>query len=112
MMKYRKRSEVVEAVLYTGTNVPDVLAFIGSAYKKCSRCGGTGEYEGEYGPVSCQPCNSRLIPLRTLASPHGVVYADEGDWIIKGAAGEVYSCKPDVFQAIYELEPHSGELDA
>ena len=26
-----------------------------------------------------------------------------GDWIITGVAGEVYPCKPDVFEATYEL---------
>ena len=26
-----------------------------------------------------------------------------GDWIITGIAGEVYPCKPDIFEASYEL---------
>jgi hypothetical protein len=25
-----------------------------------------------------------------------------GDWIIKGVKGEVYPCKPDIFEATYE----------
>lgn len=28
--------------------------------------------------------------------------ATEGDWIIKGVAGEFYPCKPDIFAATYE----------
>lgn len=32
----------------------------------------------------------------------GVMKADKGDWIIKGVKGELYPCKPDVFQMTYE----------
>ena len=32
----------------------------------------------------------------------GIMKADEGDWIIKGVKGELYPCKPDVFEMTYE----------
>ena len=32
----------------------------------------------------------------------GVMKADKGDWIIKGVKGELYPCKPDVFEMTYE----------
>lgn len=32
----------------------------------------------------------------------GEMRANEGDWIIKGVAGELYPCKPDIFEATYE----------
>lgn len=32
----------------------------------------------------------------------GVHRADVGDFIIKGVAGELYPCKPDVFEKTYE----------
>jgi hypothetical protein len=32
----------------------------------------------------------------------GEMRADEGDWIIKGVKGEIYPCKPDIFEATYE----------
>ena len=40
-----------------------------------------------------------------LAIPtlEGLLMADENDWIIKGVAGELYPCKPDIFDATYEL---------
>lgn len=28
--------------------------------------------------------------------------ARPGDWIIKGIKGELYACKPDIFEATYE----------
>jgi len=37
--------------------------------------------------------------------------ASVGDWIIRGVAGEFYPCKPDIFDATYELvsEPPGEE---
>lgn len=32
----------------------------------------------------------------------GTMKADKGDWIIKGVKGELYPCKPDVFEMTYE----------
>jgi len=32
----------------------------------------------------------------------GKMFADIGDWIIKGIKNEVYPCKPDVFEKAYE----------
>jgi len=33
----------------------------------------------------------------------GRMRAEPGDWIITGTKGEKYPCKPDVFDAVYEL---------
>lgn len=33
----------------------------------------------------------------------GTMRADKGDWVIKGVQGEFYPCKPDIFEATYEL---------
>lgn len=32
----------------------------------------------------------------------GRMYADAGDYIIKGVQGEFYPCKPDIFEQTYE----------
>ena len=32
----------------------------------------------------------------------GSMKASPGDWIIHGVKGEVYPCKPDIFEATYE----------
>lgn len=32
----------------------------------------------------------------------GVMRADFGDWIIQGVKGEIYPCKPEIFEATYE----------
>ena len=33
----------------------------------------------------------------------GVMVANVGDYIIKGVKGEFYPCKPDVFEATYDV---------
>jgi hypothetical protein len=33
----------------------------------------------------------------------GPMRASIGDWIIKGVKGEFYPCKPDIFEATYEV---------
>ena len=40
------------------------------------------------------------IEIKTL---HGTMKADVGDWIITGVKGEQYLCKPDIFEATYDL---------
>ena len=40
-----------------------------------------------------------VILINTL---EGVMRAEMGDWIIRGVAGEVYPCKPDIFEQTYE----------
>ena len=33
----------------------------------------------------------------------GVMHANYGDYIIKGVKGEIYPCKPDIFEETYEI---------
>lgn len=42
--------------------------------------------------------NSERIFIET---PEGVMEVKDGDWIIRGIKGEVYPCKPDIFEATY-----------
>jgi hypothetical protein len=37
-----------------------------------------------------------------IATLEGVMQARPGDWTIEGVKGEVYPCKPDIFEATYE----------
>ena len=38
----------------------------------------------------------------TIATLEGEMRANQDDWIIRGVAGEIYPCKPDIFAATYE----------
>jgi hypothetical protein len=50
------------------------------------------------GPPS-EPGTSRSLFIYT---PEGVAEAREDDWVIQGVDGELYTCAPDTFAAIYE----------
>lgn len=41
--------------------------------------------------------------IRT-GGPNDNVQVHPGDWIITGVQGEKYPCRPDIFEATYELE--------
>jgi len=43
-----------------------------------------------------------LATHMTIKTLEGDMRADLGDWIIKGTAGEIYPCKPSIFEEIYE----------
>ena len=87
---YRKRPVVIEAVKWEGTNWEEMNEFIqprGLWWLK------DGSLVSNVNPV--QP-----LVIRTLEGNHE---AQVGDWIIKGIRGEYYPCKPEIFQATYEL---------
>lgn len=47
--------------------------------------------------------------IKTL---EGEMWAQRGDWIIRGVAGELYPCKPDIFEATYEPAHPSTPVEA
>ena len=44
-------------------------------------------------------CGDGSALIKTL---EGVMVAEIGDWIIRGVNGELYPCKPDIFEKTYE----------
>jgi hypothetical protein len=41
-------------------------------------------------------------PSLDIVTLEGIMRADLDDWIICGIKGELYPCKPDIFEATYE----------
>ncbi len=78
-MKFRKKPIVVDAIRYTGDNLDELRAFV----PECHRHNKVNEPLG-------------IITLE------GVMTISEGDWVIRGAVGEYYPCKPDAFEASFE----------
>jgi len=78
-MKYRKKPIVIEAFRFRIDNCPDWFM------DKVT----TNEII-----TSPEKCD-----IHTL---EGVMTASKGDYIIRGIAGEIYPCKPDIFEASYE----------
>lgn len=87
-MKYRKKPVEVEAVRWTGKNREEIRTF-------CTH--------GAFFTPTRKDTEGRTTEWRLLIdSTEGIMYAEIGDYIIKGVNGEFYPCKPDVFAKTYE----------
>ena len=52
---------------------------------------------------SVQPSKTKEgSPCLIIPTLEGEMTANIGDWIIEGIKGELYPCKPDIFEATYE----------
>jgi hypothetical protein len=83
MSKFRKRPIVVEAVQWINHgDHPAVVAL-----------------PPEH-PVELNAINSKVFGW--VPTLEGGYVVSPGDWIITGVKGEIYPCKPDIFEATYE----------
>lgn len=92
MSKYRKKPVVIDAHQWNPQEKPTALPdwlwnVLGLNPERMNRT--TGD-----------------LTIRTL---EGDMIARTGDWIIKGVNGELYPCKPDIFEKTYEKAeaPHA-----
>lgn len=62
------------------------------------------------GTHHCQHCGRTMHEHGWIDTLEGGHIVCPGDWIITGVKGERYSCKPDIFEATYDLieEPPKG----
>lgn len=79
MAKYRKKTIVVDAFQWLMDDVPE---WITSAIRD-----DTINFD---------------IRGMIISTPEGEMLASPGDYIIKGVNGELYPCKPDIFEQTYE----------
>ena len=87
-MKYRKKPVVIEAFQYDG----DMINSIGKPYVPEWAISAVNNNTMYYdGPE---------LFIRTLEGDHPVTV---GDYVIQGVNGELYSCKPDIFEKTYEV---------
>ena len=83
-MKYRKKPIVIEAIQFTRDNIEKIREFANNNISIwIPKCPG-GIMTGD---------------IKTL---EGTIRATENDYIIKGINGEIYPCKPDIFELTYE----------
>ena len=91
MPKFRKKPVVIEAMRYDGENADEVVKWAQRDWTK----GGMWVRQVTYDQRQVR--YHLVIP--TLEGDHD---ARPGDWIIQGVKGELYPCKPDIFEATYE----------
>lgn len=84
--KYRKKPVVIEAMRVDGISVEHVAEWCG----------------GRFLSENVAPSGTVYGHVLAIPTLEGVMYADDGDYIIKGVSGEFYPCKPDIFAKTYE----------
>lgn len=87
-MKYRKKPVVIEAWKWDKEGDPVFPEFLLNSKTPI-----------RFSKVAGGPKLRGRIFIDTF---EGQMAADFGDWIIKGVEGEVYPCKPSVFEKTYE----------
>lgn len=84
MAKYRKRPVVIEAVRFLGDR----------------------GLEGRIPDWYHKACANRVLVSHKgsliVHTTEGSLFASPGDYIIQGVEGELYPCKPSIFEATYE----------
>lgn len=95
MNKFKKKPVVIEAFQMTEEHRWDK----NSEWPEWLREAWNGD-PGEAGSVWPDAnTGGKTLMCGTL---EGVYCIDQGDWIIQGIKGEIYPCKPDIFEATYD----------
>lgn len=91
--KYVKKLVEIEAIQLKEDNIIEVFDFLdGANYKETKSA-------EELEDFSQMMLKQGYIEIETL---EGIMKTSFGDYIIKGVKGELYPCKPDIFEATYE----------
>ena len=90
-MKYKKRPIVVDAFQWLGIQAkPEFPEWLTSAFQAG---------DAWLRLTSSAWIAELIIMINTL---EGKSAANVGDWIIQGVEGEIYPCKPSIFEKTYE----------
>ena len=101
MAKYTKKPVTIEAVVYHGLDTTEMRnafserpQWLNEAIEKRII-----RYDLQVGLV--------------IATLEGAMCVSNDDYIIKGVKGEIYPCKPDIFEMSYDIAPKTlgGMLD-
>lgn len=110
-MKYRKKPVVVDAVQITAADW-NGKTFDGCPFSELPEWLVSALDAGDVRAV-CPNCTDYAgWEIQTLEDGHdGRVkhIGSPGDYIIRGVAGELYPCKPDIFEATYEEAPNAED---
>lgn len=109
MSLYRKKPVVVEATQWfkNGDHPLDGSERIVGGMYDGALCEGKVvryyRHPATDGQARCNHCGKRMENHGWIDTLEGGHIVCPGDWIITGVAGENYPCKPDIFNATYEV---------
>lgn len=94
-MKYRKLPVVIEAFKFDGDLIDSHGHYYVPDWAIQALDKGNLFYANE---------NSKLAPCELFVETlEGPMHVSLGDYVIQGVNGELYPCKPDIFEKTYEL---------
>lgn len=101
MPKFRKKPVVIEAFQLTPESRADNKDWPAWANEAWQKTDGRNDDEPAVaGALTCElGVSDGPLYVVTL---EGRMRVDFWDWIIQGVKGELYPCKPDIFEATYE----------
>jgi hypothetical protein len=93
-MKFRKKPVIIEAIQLTPKSREKISLWVneGKSGASANKSVLRAWYYDSNGDGD--------LYIETL---EGAMEASDGDWIIKGVKGEFYPCKPDIFEATYDV---------
>lgn len=103
MAKYKRKANIVDAFRWTGDHdqTEDPEWFVVCLKSGIAKVWKDIEEVGYYGdPDPMVHVVEIWVEIETL---EGTMRADRGDYIVKGIKGEIYPCKPDIFEANHEI---------
>ena len=102
-MKYRKKPIVIEAFQMTAERRWDNSEWpqwLHAAWNVAP--GENAIWIDPDAPINPGRGSADQLVCGTLEGVHHITF---DDWIIQGIQGEIYPCKPDIFEATYEAVP-------
>ena len=92
--QFTKKPVTISAIQWTGNNLAYVIYFTDGRMPLMG--GDFAAMKWEEYEALVKRDGLRIFTLE------GKMNADVGDWIIRGVKGELYPCKPDIFEITYE----------
>jgi hypothetical protein len=92
-MKFRKKPVVIEAFQFTIRNMQDIPEWLMDSLNQ----------------NTIKVVDDPLGPYLLINTLEGTMKADQKDWIIKGVNGEIYPCKPEIFEKTYDKVNESDD---
>lgn len=102
MNKYIKKPVVIEAIQLKVNNFDDVCNFMGRTPEP--------KHNPDFGIDEHVHTNEPYLGVY-IDTLEGKMFANYGDYIIKGVNGEFYPCKPDIFEKTYKKADNSSTMD-
>lgn len=111
MSMFRKKPVVIEAVQLRWDTWSEICEFAGVGEDHARQPHGTfvneagdptgNVYPGDTRDEASKEHRGARIGL-LIPTLEGIMLGVENDWVIRGVQGELYPCKPDIFEATYE----------